>query len=527
MHWTISRSEWEGHARRQVRASMWGMVSVLAGTVLFGALCTLPWMLGMYAPPANSVGATPALSGIMFKIEACCYVALALQVAASVWVVWSWRRTRHLWTTFPALAWEQNGAACHRCNAALPKDGTACPHGLTVADAPFLRSFWEASATRDVYAVMALSARFPTSRHMHAQRIHQPLVRVMKWSMDPSAPWWRGIAFQSCVFIPVLAIMLFWMGPSIFILSNCLLWVLALPLLTRGLGLLHRGTERCAKCGQMLAGKRPDVCPECGRNLSEPGAVTSATRVRRPGLIVAGAVLGIFFIFMPVLSTSNAVLSVLPTRVLLWMASSSTAFAAEQELAKRTMTPSELQHWSDLLLKKAQTQRFVLNLSTINTNVAAGLLPKEYAERLARAAARAHIEGPDRAVVGQPIELQLVCEAGAMGAPTGQIYYWFFAGWDVDGSPLVGSKDKWIPVDYLDPQSRRAYSPQPVESDYTYRHTFTPTRPGTYKIRASGWITMSTPALSLADTLDEQGRPKKASTQSCYLMDAEHTVVVE
>jgi hypothetical protein len=244
-------------------------------------------------------------------------------------------------------------------------------------------------------------------------------------------------------------------------------------------------------------------------------------------LIAAGAVLGVLFVFMPVLTTSSAVMSALPTRVLLWLASSSNAFAAEKELAARTMSPSELQTWSDLLLKKAETQRYVFNLSTISTNVAAGLLPKEYEERLARTAARARIDGPSRAAVGEPVPLVLVCQAGAMGAPTGQTFFWFFAGWDVNRGPVVDTRDAWIPVDFLDPQSRRVYTPQPEEPTYTFKHTFVADRPGTYIIRARGWLTMSAPALRIPDGLDEQQRPKKAASQSCYLVEAEHTVVVE
>lgn len=65
-----------------------------------------------------------------------------------------------------------------------------------------------------------------------------------------------------------------------------------LVLLGRGWRGARRGDEpHCRRCGYALVGIASDKCPECGAGLADPGAVVRGERVRRPGLVWAGAVL--------------------------------------------------------------------------------------------------------------------------------------------------------------------------------------------------------------------------------------------
>ncbi|MFO0873453.1 MAG: hypothetical protein U0575_05720 [Phycisphaerales bacterium] len=70
--------------------------------------------------------------------------------------------------------------------------------------------------------------------------------------------------------------------------------VAGLALVVMGLvGRARFDDPRCGKCGYDLRtfGQRPQSCPECGADLTKPGAVRFASRVRRPWMAVLGVCL--------------------------------------------------------------------------------------------------------------------------------------------------------------------------------------------------------------------------------------------
>lgn len=513
LHWTITRAEWDGHARRTRRNAVLLVVLLVLVMLSFLTMSLLPLLLGV--AQASPFKVFMVIEAVVLGI----FCLLAIVGAG---------RTFRAWRTLAAEAWETDGAACPRCLNTLPEDGSPCKHGLTRAHAPLLRAYWEAVATRDMERALRAGAELPyTMRNLLARAKHMH-VRWLAWLWDTRSGPWRLMVLQLAFTIPILAI-LFWLTPlPLAMVPMMLCMVIGIPLLVQGVGITQRGMERCSRCGQKLGGgTRPALCPECGRSLDEPGAVTSTERRRYPGMIAGGVLAILLGMIFPVLLYSGVVLSALPTGALLLLARMDSNFAIMDELTSRPLTPDQLRAMADTLLQQTEGNApYVFGLEEVAKAVEAQTLPPEYGQRLAHAAVGMRIIAPESARVGEAVRLVLRPRQRLFAHPRGGEYAWLMTGWSVDEASPVDSRSRWVPISYWDAGYRQALNLQVEEEEYTLEHVVTPTQPGTMTIRARGWVTLLPFVTDRSETLDEQGHPARAATQPCYPVEITHTIQV-
>ena len=167
--WTITKSEWDGcgAVNNSVTKFSWIAQAIL---MLFGlgALAYAIWR----APAVF----TPYLIGAIALF-------LIAVIAQGLWT----RRAVRRWARLIPVVWESNGCVCPYCRTRV--DETPCTrHGLSATEAPLLRDYWQAMATRDLAGTQrALQALLNAARRRSMfVRLTGPLTALWRKSITAS-----------------------------------------------------------------------------------------------------------------------------------------------------------------------------------------------------------------------------------------------------------------------------------------------------------------------------------------------------
>ncbi len=216
------------------------------------------------------------------------------------------------------------------------------------------------------------------------------------------------------------------------------IFLLMLVLLAVGAALIWRGLVGapeftgpvCAKCGYDVrtiilgrAGDAPMACPECGNDLATRRGIAFGRRARRPGLVVAGAVLAAPMLLVTAGGVAQALLGInwqdlKPTGWLIADARADSPRAwrpLQDRLSRGRLTPDETQRAVEQLIAVVRADRARGGSGPLHwaddflgLALAKGHVPDEQLQRLCDAFyGRPTVSGDSRVRTGRPLELRV------------------------------------------------------------------------------------------------------------------------
>jgi hypothetical protein len=386
--WSITKSEWDGMAARASRMSRFlRWLCVALPVVAVGAAVTAV----LLDPPWSS-----------FAWFACAIALLYLVVGATALI-----RVRRRVAVFPEV-WEAQGCACPWCRERV--DAAPCRrHGFTRSEHALLLRYWEALALKDVgriaactdqlaarrrhtgairYAASSVASRFARPFRSYAAAINDADAAPME-RLRRTVPFLLMLTVLGALFAAVLVrIAGWWMLVSMF--SGCWWAIIVIPLTALAGPVWKVGRLRCASCKQLCAHDAITRCPECGADLTTPGAVTRTER--RSGVVRAAAVLIPVGTILLGPLVAKSIIGMLPTDlrhlIYVWTRPPLDYFSG---LNPAAMTQAEVDEAAELLIACASPEgpRPLLDFSFLCNAERAGKLTPAILEGVARATVEA------------------------------------------------------------------------------------------------------------------------------------------
>ncbi len=471
-NWTEYRSPWARGMRRRMGGQM------LALTVILAVAGALFWMLTSTAPAGKSFVTHPVILflGLMLFALVCFFG-------------WQFHVDLRIARLIPA----RDGYLCPSCRSVLPSDDDAgtCARCGKPYSGDRLRAHWEQ------YALAPLSARSwpaapdrePATASGSGMTRRQQIVTwlslgllLVAWPTVVS--WLRGSSLAAATIesVPMIAIGVCW-GLGL----NVLMFVYQ----------SRRGDSRhCARCDYMQPpqGEAPSACPECRAAWLEPGGTVRGERRPVPwsSLIACGLLL--VWIGMSLLapttgfSLNKSLLRLVPNAALIHDAARDAGARQDawDELAGRTLSAEqELELARGLLDLRARKCYLGEAAGTWFFNrIQAGVLPEDVVQRFFGEALRIWIEAPERARVGEALQVAIGSEHCLSTLPVG-IYEYLY----IDGFAFGE------PASRADCRDRSIYANLLDDPRYRVTATFVPKKPGPLVIRLRAWLAVG-PGLS-------------------------------
>ena len=502
--WTITKSEWDGcgAVNNSVTKFSWIAQAIL---MLFGlgALAYAIWR----APAVF----TPYLIGAIALF-------LIAVIAQGLWT----RRAVRRWARLIPVVWESNGCVCPYCRTRV--DETPCTrHGLSATEAPLLRDYWQAMATRDLAGTQrALQALLNAARRRSMfVRLTGPLSALWRKSItasnDSTLSAW-GRLRGSLPFIGVELVVLvagglalqaiFGWNILIGILSGCW-WIIPMLLVSPMVGPMFRTSRlRCAKCKQLCASAQPTLCAECGADLTKPAALA---RFEFAGRWRVGIVLLPMCLILLLPLIRSPLMSVLPQSMRMtlyhWTAPPANFF---QLINVATITPAEAVEAADLLIAQAAPggKRPLFDFDFLTKALALNKLPPSYREKAARVVVQATLSF-EPAGAGVRDKVTITPSLGEPIFGRNAMPRLVFGGISIDGGAWVGGA-AWSLFEHDVNLIWRSIDTQlPVlrEDKLHFEHALeTALAPGVHELRARCWIVLWGPAYQRYEpAFDESG----------------------
>ena len=392
--WTITKAEWDGVQRRTRFANTITWVTIAAQLLIAALLLAAPSLL-------------PLFVDLPFRIPQ----SFTLIVAVPLLLFASLQLYLHLvteprWDRFRPVVWQARGCACPWCQTRVD-DQPCMRHGFSRAHHALLLGHWEAVATMDLARAARLrrDLRAAAPRMPPHWRVLAPIARVFAAyqiaANDPdSTPWRRLRAALPWLALEIVAVAVLAVVAALFVerrfvisfLSGCWPFIVLTPFMAMiGPGML-RGRLRCTACNQPCTTERSTQCPECGADLTRPGAVTrveSQFGKRAPLMLVP------LLLLLAAPYLGRALVSALPSSVrhAVYRATEP-PHGYWRNLVPATMDADEIAAATDLLITHAAPggARPLFDFDFLPNAIAAGKLPDEAIERAARAVVRARLE---------------------------------------------------------------------------------------------------------------------------------------
>ena len=203
-------------------------------------------------------------------------------------------------------------------------------------------------------------------------------------------------------------------------------------------------TQHCAACDYQRApeGPNPERCPECGADWSRPGGVIVGTRNKRRRNLWLACGLSVVALTLLMLSNSARsgwVLRALPTRALIHDTTHACGFTAAewQEIGRRQLTSEQVLQLARGLLEKRLREDYLNRTEGgwLWTQVSTAALPNELVQRYYQEMLDVWIDPPEKAKVGQVVQLSLGAEFRSSNPPRSIKEVVYFGGFYVDDEP--------------------------------------------------------------------------------------------
>lgn len=392
--WTITKAEWDGVQRRTRFANTITWVVIAVQLLIAALLLAAPSLL-------------PLVVDLPFRVPQSftLIVAVPLLLFASL-QLYGHLVTEPRWDRFRPVVWEARGCACPWCQTRV--DEQPCTrHGYSRAHHAMLLGHWEAVATMDLARATRLrrDLRAAAPRTPLHWRILAPVTRVFAAYQiagnDPdSTPWQRLRAALPWLALEIVAVAVLAVAAGMFVerrfvisfLGGCWPFIVLTPFMAMiGPGML-RGRLRCTACNQPCTTERSTQCPECGADLTQPGAVTrveSRLGKRAPLMLVP------LLLLLAAPYLGRVLISALPTslRHAVYRATEP-PHGYWQNLVPATMDADEIAAATDLLITHAAPggARPLFDFDFLPNAIAAGKLSNDAIERAARAVVQARLE---------------------------------------------------------------------------------------------------------------------------------------
>jgi hypothetical protein len=453
-------------------------------------------------------------------------------------------RVRRGISVFPEV-WEAQGCACPWCRERV--DSAPCRrHGFTRSEHALLLRYWEAAALRDIGRLAACTDQL-AARRRRTSAIWHVASAIASWVARPFrnyvaaindadaapmerlrrvAPFLLVLTALGALFAAVLVQMA---GRQMLIsaLTGCW-WVVVIIPLTALAGPVWRvGRLRCASCKQLCAHDALTRCPECGADLTEPGAVTRTER--RSGAVRAVVVLvpvGTMLLGPPV---AKSIIGMLPTdmrhAIYVWTRPPLDYFSG---LNPAAMTQAEVDEAAELLIACASPDgpRPLLDFSFLCNAERAGKLTPEILEKVACATVEATLEvkqeGDAVVVTVRPAFGELIL--GSMKTPR-----LVFGGVSIDDEPWTKGADWSLFMHDIDAFWRTNGQLRALpESQLVFSGRIDDAPKGTHRVRARCWIVIHGAQWErYTPTFDETGALVPPAGALVYPLDLRTTIDIK
>lgn len=493
--WNITKAEWDGIVLK-VERQRFGFRILLLVYLLIVAGLSAAWYFG------NS----PVFAKFLLLFTP---VMLVCGVGGWIWH----RRANPRWVAWLGVVWEARGCACPWCKTRV--DTTPCErHGFSAAQHALLLGYWEAIATLNMEAVGLHSAellriapqlrppRSTASRlwqgaigpyrraRAHAATVFHDPKATMFMRLCAAIPVWL---YTGSVCVIVGSLVYACVGRAMFfgLLRGCW-WYFPAMLIPVFMGPIARvGRLRCTKCSQLCADAKPIGCPECGSDLTRPGAVN---RMSHPVGYRWTVFLIIPLMMFAPMTGGFGLMAQLPLSSQIWCYSwVGVPFGFFRSINVSALSPGEAASAAELLIAQAAPEgaRPVFDFDFLENALALGKVPESTREAAARAVVLATLEvsttdGVTTATVAP--------EFGELIFGRGATPRLVFGGISVDGGAWSASSTLSLMHHDLD-SFWRALEPSPhrmatlPESQLRFV-TELAIAPGTHEIRARGWIVL-------------------------------------